>query len=76
MSVAEIIEQARVLSVAERKELVKLLIDTLDVSPSETPTERVSILELAGLGAEIWKDVDAQEYINQLRDEWDRDENI
>jgi hypothetical protein len=29
-----------------------------------------SILELEGLGKEIWKDVDATEYINDLRDEW------
>jgi hypothetical protein len=33
--------------------------------------EEHSILELEGLGAEMWKDVDAQEYVNALRDEWD-----
>lgn len=31
-----------------------------------------SILELKGLGKEIWQDVDTDEYVNQLRDEWDR----
>lgn len=37
MSVAEILEQAKALTPAERKELTKLLIDTLDVSqPSST----------------------------------------
>lgn len=30
-----------------------------------------SIMELEGLGAEIWQGVDAQEYINQERDSWD-----
>ena len=30
-----------------------------------------SLLELEGLGAEIWKGVDAQEYIDELRDEWE-----
>ena len=35
-----------------------------------------SIMELHGLGAEIWKDesgnlIDAQEYVNELRGEWD-----
>ena len=30
-----------------------------------------SLLELEGLGAEIREGVDAQEYVNQLRDEWD-----
>jgi hypothetical protein len=30
-----------------------------------------SILELEGLGAEIWEGIDAQEYVDQLRSEWD-----
>ena len=29
-----------------------------------------SILELEGLGMEIWNDVDPAKYINDLRDEW------
>jgi hypothetical protein len=28
-------------------------------------------MELEGLGAEIWQGIDAQEYIDQLRSEWD-----
>ncbi|MGB8507424.1 MAG: hypothetical protein WCD76_03385 [Pyrinomonadaceae bacterium] len=30
-----------------------------------------SVLELHGLGKEIWEDVDPQMYVNKLRDEWD-----
>lgn len=30
-----------------------------------------SIMELEGLGAEIWKDVDVQEYIKKERESWD-----
>lgn len=30
-----------------------------------------SIMELEGLGAEIWQGVDAQEYVNQERLSWD-----
>ncbi len=30
-----------------------------------------SILELRGLGKEIWEGVDAQEYVNAERDSWD-----
>lgn len=33
--------------------------------------ERRSILDLAGLGKEIWEGIDAQQYVNELRDEWD-----
>jgi uncharacterized protein YqhQ len=29
-----------------------------------------SILELRGLGKEIWNGIDAQEYVNQERDSW------
>ncbi len=33
--------------------------------------KRPSILDLAGLGREIWQGVDAKDYVNQLRGEWD-----
>ena len=34
------------------------------------PRER-SLLELEGVGAEIWQGVDAQSYVRSLREEWD-----
>ena len=30
-----------------------------------------SILELEGLGAEVWEGIEPQEFVNQLREEWD-----
>jgi len=30
-----------------------------------------SIMELEGLGAHIWKDIDAQHYVNEERKSWD-----
>lgn len=33
--------------------------------------EKRSIMELHGLGAEIWKGIDPDEYVNSLRDEWE-----
>jgi hypothetical protein len=30
-----------------------------------------SIMELHGLGKEIWAGIDAQEYVSELRKEWD-----
>lgn len=67
MTVTEILEQAKALTPAERKELAKQLIDTLDIGIR--PQRRLS--ELRGLGKAIWDGVDAQAYIHQLRDEWD-----
>ncbi len=71
MTVLEVLEQAKALSVQERKELAKLLIDTLD-EPEVEPQRQRRITELRGLGKEIWEGIDAQEYVNQLRDEWDQ----
>lgn len=31
-----------------------------------------SIMKLHGLGAEIWHGIDAQTYVNELRDEWEQ----
>lgn len=68
MSLTEIMRQVQALSLQERKELVKMLVDSL---VSDNPENRHSILELAGLGAEIWEGIDAQDYVNDLRREWD-----
>ena len=35
-----------------------------------TPARRRSILELQGLGKEIWQDIDAQDYMDQERATW------
>ncbi len=58
---------------AERLNLTALIIQDLAATmprEAEAPRER-SLLELEGLGAEIWEGVDAQEYVNELRREWD-----
>ncbi len=70
MSVSEVLLQAKALSLEERKELVRSLTDLIAMEEKK-PTR--SLLELRGLGKEIWEGVDAQEYVNELRDEWDRD---
>ena len=33
--------------------------------------QRHSILELHGLGKEVWQGVDGDEYVEKLRDEWE-----
>jgi hypothetical protein len=43
-----------------------------DLAVSDEPRHDRSIMELHGLGAEIWQGIDAQQYVNELRDEWDR----
>ena len=70
MTIAEILQQAKTLSIHDRKELVQLLVDTLK-SPETAPRRQRRLSELRGLGKEIWEGIDAQEYVNQLRSEWD-----
>jgi hypothetical protein len=70
MSIADILQQAKTLSVQERKELIKSLVDSLDVPEAVTCQQR-RLSELRGLGKEIWEGIDAQKYVNQLRNEWD-----
>jgi hypothetical protein len=69
----EIYEQhVRALPEAQRLELVALIASGLAAErghPSDGPKHRLT--ELRGLGKEIWEGIDAQEYVNQLRDEWD-----
>jgi len=62
-----IIEEVRTMSVGQRKQLVMLIMDSLT---EEQPAKTHSILEFEGIGAHL-RDMDAQEYVNQLRAEWD-----
>jgi hypothetical protein len=55
-----------------RLQLVALIARELaEEEAPATDEPRHSILELRGLGKEIWEGVDGQEYVNRLRDEWD-----
>lgn len=42
-----------------------------EVSDGQKGASR-SLLELHGLGSEVWQGVDAVDYVRSLRDEWDR----
>lgn len=68
MTVAEIMEQAKSLSREERKTLVKLLVDTLDMPE---PEKKHSILEFEGIAAHLADDEDPQDYLRRIRSEWD-----
>ena len=68
MSVAELLEQAKTLSHREQQELLDLLADHLAIQPRR-PTRSLS--DLRGLGTGYWQGVDIEDYVNELRDEWD-----
>ncbi|GIX49168.1 MAG: hypothetical protein KatS3mg131_3379 [Candidatus Tectimicrobiota bacterium] len=56
------VEQLRLIALIAKK-----LIETVETA---THSQR-SLLELEGLGAEIWQGIDAQQYVDELRKEWD-----
>lgn len=72
MTLQDILEEAQNLPLAERRELIKRLVDTLTVENAEPTRKLHSIMELRGLGKEIWQGVDVQQYLDELRDEWDQ----
>lgn len=69
MTFETIIEEVRLLPIAQRKALISAIVDTFTDPVPSLPQH--SLLELEGLGKEIWEGVDPQTYIDELRDEWD-----
>lgn len=72
MTLDDIKQNVQSLSVEQRKQLIAFIVDSLtEGEGSQPPPEKRSILELSGLGADAWEGIDPQEYIDQLRSEWD-----
>jgi hypothetical protein len=58
------------LSLSDQLRLIAILSERLR-SESEQGIEPIDMLSLAGLGAEIWKDLDITTYLEQERASWD-----
>lgn len=56
-------------SEAEQRQLVKLITQKLDALPTDETQKEHGLLELEGLGSEIWQGIDAQDYVNEHRNE-------
>lgn len=67
MTLEAIAEEIRSMSVEQRKQLVMVILDSLT---NDQPTKTHSVLEFRAVGAHL-RDMDAQEYVNKLRSEWD-----
>ena len=53
----------------ELERLHKALLERLQATLPPAPARR-SLLDLEGLGAEVWGGLDAQAYVNHERDSW------
>ncbi len=70
MTVEQIYERhIKRLTTSEKLKLLALIAEGL-AEEIEKQKER-SIMELHGLGAEIWQGIDAQAYVDELRKEWE-----
>jgi hypothetical protein len=63
------LQLAETLSKPEQRKLARALLRTAN---APAPGERVSIMELEGLGKEIWEGIDTDAHIRAERDSWDR----
>lgn len=68
MSVQEMIEDARMLSLDERKQLIKALVDMIT---DEIPAKKSNIRQFRGIGEHSYTGVDATESVRKMRDEWE-----
>jgi hypothetical protein len=64
----EVLKLARTLTPEEQLRLIDDLISGARHRVVAKPKR--SILELEGLGKEVWNNIDAQEYVNQERESW------
>lgn len=74
MTPEQVTSEVSRMSIDERKRLISLIVDSLAQPPTDKPRRKRSVLEFEGVGAharEQREPQDAQEYINQLRSEWD-----
>ena len=70
MTVSEVLRHAKALSLEERVELIQSLI-VFNAKEDDKPQR--SLFELRGIAKGAWQGVDIDAYINEMRDEWDRD---
>jgi len=67
MTFETLIHEIQALPVNERKQLVMVILDSLTEAQPNKPHR---ILEFERVAAHL-RDIDAQEYVTQLRKEWD-----
>jgi len=66
MTLTEIISEVKALSLEERQQLMHIIVDSFTPQNSQAQS-----LKAYRGRAEHMRDMDAQAYVNQLRDEWD-----
>jgi hypothetical protein len=70
VQVERIINEIKILDYYAKLEILEKLVRLLK-EPAKKSGKKSSLLQLEGLGKEIWQDVKVDEYIDQERNSWD-----
>lgn len=73
-STVDLIHQQHILPLSTEDKLhllAEMVKGLANVEDNSSENQKRSLLELEGLGAEIWAGIDPDEYVNALRNEWD-----
>jgi hypothetical protein len=70
VQVERIINEIKILDYYAKLEILEKLVRLLR-EPAKKSKKKSSLLQLEGLGKEIWQDVKVDEYIDQERNSWD-----
>lgn len=65
-----IVNDIQLLDHYARLEILEKLVHLLKRSESQEPKKERSLLDLSGLGKEIWETTDADTYLEQERNSW------
>ena len=70
-SYSDYVKGIKFLNIDEQLTLLERISASLKKSIGKRRKKKNSIMELEGLGANIWKGMDAQDYVHKERDSWD-----
>ncbi len=65
-----VLKAAKKLSVADQLKLISLISEDISHQALER-TRRHKLMDLAGVGSELWEGIEAQEYVRQERESWE-----
>ncbi len=69
--VDKLIDEIKVLDHYAKLDLLEKLVRLIKRPSPRKPAKKRLILDLKGLGKEVWENVDVEEYIRQERESWD-----
>jgi hypothetical protein len=70
VQVERIINEIKILDYYAKLDILEKLVRLLR-EPARKTKKQYSLLQLEGLGKEIWQNISVDEYIDQERDSWD-----